>query len=250
MKKSILLSLVAMAAAMLTSCEKDLPLYDDTQAYLNFRYANTSDSTINYSFVFSGGKQQDTVWVTMLTMGFLSDQTRTFELQQIPTGQNDAVAGRHYVALDDERIKPFLKIDAGATSTQVPVILLRDASLDEQTVKLKLAVKDNGTFKPGYKERLYKTISLTAMLSKPQEWTTFADYYFGTWGPVKHQFMIDVTGEKWDDEYIKSVINDYGYVSFLISKLNKALSEENARRLAAGEGYMQEKDGTLVTFGW
>lgn len=29
-------------------------------------------------------------------------------------------------------------------------------------------------------------------------------YWFGNWGKVKHQFMIDHTGKNWDDAYINS----------------------------------------------
>ena len=62
--------------------------------------------------------------------------------------------------------------------------------------------------------------------------------------------MMQVTGKKWDDEYILSVQNDYNMVSYLISQLDKALEEENAKRKAAGLPYLQEADGTLVAFGW
>lgn len=254
-QKHILSPIIAVLAALtplfFTACEEDLPLYSDHQAYLNFNYNYyNSDSVINYSFVYSGGKERDTVWLNLTTMGFLSDEDRTFELQQVATGVNDAVAGTHYVSFDSEEEKPYLVIKAGETTARVPVFVLRDVSLEDTAFNLRVEVKPNGTFEQGYKEQRYKLVTITSQLTKPEEWTMYMDYYFGEWGPVKHQFMIDATGENWDNNYITSVEYDFGMVSYLISKLDRALEQENARRAAEGLPYLQEADGTLVAFGW
>jgi hypothetical protein len=250
MNKTLIFIGMALVLALFTGCEEDLPKYSDSQGYLGFVYDNSADSILNYSFVYSGGKEMDTVWIEVQTVGFLSDQDRPYTVKQVTTGNNDAVAGTHFVSLDDPSITQYMVVKADSTTSRFPIITKRDESLSDTTFNLKLEIADNGTFKPGYKERRYKTVTITSMLSKPTQWNSYMDYYFGQWGPVKHQFMIDVTGEKWDDDYIKSIIYDYGYVSFLINKLDRALAEENARRLAAGQGYLQEADGTLVAFGW
>ena len=96
---------------------------------------------------------------------------------------------------------------------------------------------------------LFKEITFTDMLTKPDAWGAAMNWYFGEYGKVKHQFMIDVTGEKWDDDYINSFINDYGYVTYLKSKLRTALDEENARRRAAGLGDLCEENGMLINWG-
>lgn len=251
MKKSILFLLGSMMLLSIASCEKDLPVYEDSQAYLDFKYnSSKTDSLMNYSFVFSGGKSKDTVWVTLVTEGFVSNQNRSFELKQVATGDHDAVPGKHYVDLASDSMKAYCVVPAGATTVKVPILVLKDDSESECAYNLRIEVKDNGTFKPGYKEQSYKLISISNVLSKPDAWGGAMNYYFGTWGPVKHQFMIDITGEKWDDEFINANVYDYGYVSYTISKLDKALAEENAKREAAGQPYLQEADGTLVAFGW
>lgn len=243
------IAIAAFLPMLFAACEEDLPTYDDPQAYLNFNYnSNNTDSVVNYSFVYSGGKERDTVWLTVTTMGQLSSQDRTFEIRQVMTGDNDAVAGTHYVDLSSSEEQPYLVIPAGETTARVPIFVLRDASLDDGVYNLKLEIADNGTFKPGYKEQRYKTIAITSQLSKPTQWSRIMDAYFGEWGAVKQQFMIDVTGERWDDSFIQGIISDYGMVSYERSRLIKALNEENERRAAAGEPYLQEKDGTLVSF--
>ena len=204
----------------LGACEQDLPTYSDDQARLNFDYSQYKSGLVNYSFTFND-KQQDTVWIQLNTMGYLSDRDRPFELQQIMTGRYDAIPGKHYVAFDDTA-----------------------------TFNLNIALKPDADFQTGYVAQSSMTVTMTSQLSQPTEWRGAMNYYFGTWGPVKHRFMMQVTGKKWDDEYILSVQNDYNMVSYLISQLDKALEEENAKRQAAGLPYLQEADGTLVAFGW
>lgn len=247
--KKIFYMIGLMAAAIFSSCEKDLPLYSDSQARLNFYYKDNrvSDSLVSYSFSYHGNVQEDTIWFEVLTMGFPADYDRSFELEQV---DGDAVAGTHYVSFDDAAIKEkFFKVKANAVSARVPVVVLRDASLKDKQVKLVVKIKDNGIFAPGYDETNYKIVRITDRLSKPDAWDGRMDYYFDPYGSVKHQFMIDVTGDMWDDDYINSFIDDFGYVSYLKSKLRVALEEENARRAAQGLDPLAEADSTPVTFG-
>ena len=75
------------------------------------------------------------------------------------------------------------------------------------------------------------------------------EYYLGYWGPVKHQLMIEWTGEAWDDAYLEELYNgDSGYVDYMISWFAQRLEEENAAREAAGEEPYTEEDGTPVDF--
>lgn len=247
--KKIFYMIGLMAAAIFSSCEKDLPLYSDSQARLNFYYEGnrTSDSLVSYSFSYHGSVQEDTIWFEVLTMGFPADYDRAFELEQV---DGDAVAGTHYVSFDDATIKEkFFKVKANATSAKVPVVVLRDASLKEKQVKLVVKIKDNGIFAPGYDETNYKIVRITDKLSKPDAWGGAMDAYYGQYGLVKHQFMIDATGEMWDDDYINGFINDFGYASYLGSKLRVALDEENARRATQGLPPLAEADGTPIVGG-
>ncbi len=251
MKKAIIFWGLLFGMTMLWSCEEDLPLYNSQQARLNFAYNyNHNDSVMSYSFVYHGPVEQDTVWLTLNTMGFLSDHDRSFELKQVPVDGQNAVPGKHYVSFDDATYKDrYLKVPANAVTVDVPIILLRDPSLKTDEVMLKIMVKDNENFVEGYANENFKIVKFTDKLSKPDAWGAAMNWYFGDYGVVKHQFMIDVTGEKWDDDYINSFINDYGYVTYLKSKLRTALNEENARRRAAGLGDLCEENGMLINWG-
>ena len=71
--------------------------------------------------------------------------------------------------------------------------------------------------------------------------------YFGVYGVVKHQFLIEQTGKKWDDEYIESLIKgDSNYLKYLVRKMSARLSEVNAERTAKGLDVLKEADGTIV----
>lgn len=243
------LSALALAFAF-AGCEQDLPTYSDSQARLNFDYTQYPGGRVNYSFVFNSSKQRDTVWIQLNTMGFLSDEDRPFELQQIESGDHDAVPGKHYVAFDDESVKKYMFVPAHQNYARVPIIVLRDASLNDATYTLNISVKPNDFFQTGYFAESSMTVNITNQLSKPTAWQSAMNWYFGQWGPVKHQFMIDVTGKKWDDAFINQIQGDFDLVNYYISKLDKALNAENQRRAAAGLPYLQEADGTLVAFGW
>ena len=57
--------------------------------------------------------------------------------------------------------------------------------------------------------------------------------------------MIEWTGEKWDDEYIKELMDgDSAYVNYLADWFAQKLEEENAKREEAGEEPYKEEDGT------
>ena len=210
--KKILFPIFAIVA-LLSSCEEDLPLYSDQQAYLNFDIQYREDTLVNYSFAFSGGKQKDTVWIKLKTMGYLSDKPRQFKLKQVPFVKNNAEPGKHYVALNSKEIEP------------------------------------NGTFMPGYQEQNFIQVTITNKLNRPSYWSGFMNHYFGKWGPVKHQFMMDVTGKKWDAQFLQTLFADQVYTRYLQSKLKRALEKLNNERKAEGKPMLKEADGTLVTIG-
>ena len=99
-------------------------------------------------------------------------------------------------------------------------------------------------------------------IDRPSFWATAEDATLNTkigiYDPVLHQFLIDATGEKWDDEYIASLgltkgyLNtdwgptmtywddlgpdyDVNYMNYLVSRLQEALKQENAARANRGE---------------
>lgn len=259
MKHTFLYCLLGGATLLgLASCEKSLPVYDSPECRLNFDVdydGNTKELVAkSYSFIYADDDvMQDTVWIKLTTMGFLSDEDRPFELQQVPADDGtDAVPGVHYVAFDDASWKDkYLSVPGGANEVKVPVVVKKDASLSLETVSLWIKVKDNANFVQGYERYCLMKILITNQLVRPSNWTDDMNYYYDAYGPVKHRLMIDATGLKWNEEFIDELFGanrDEGYIGYLAVLCYRALQEENARRAAVGLDVLKEADGSPVTF--
>lgn len=265
------LLLLATCLLSLSSCEKDLEVYNTETCRLNFYYDLNSRAGFNeslarttYSFIYgSSDRERDTLWFDVQTMGFTSDHERPVTLQQLPSDGVQAVPGKHYVAFDDPSVSHLYVIPANRATTKLPVIILRDPSLKNEAVTLKFGFKENEYFQLGFEEFSTRLIEMTDMLSEPSAWNAaypipgleryFPQYalhcsdYFGEYGVVKHQFLIEQTGKKWDDEYIESLIKgDSNYLKYLVRKMSKRLDEVNAERVAKGLDVLKEADGTIV----
>lgn len=250
------------------SCEKDLQVFNDPTCRLNFYYDNLETTKNfkddyaqgNYSFIYKGDVTQDTVWVEMESMGKLSDKDRPIELEQLDTTATMAVAGKHYVAFSDPSLAKYYVMPAGKARTKVPIVILRDASLKKETVVLKYRIKPNAYFESGYGVFQTRSLAITDRLSEPSYWKKAFDmggYSYslydciGDWGAVKHQFMINVTGKAWDDDFIESFMTgDNSYLNYLLGKLVNELAKTNAEREAQGLPDLCEEDGTPVSFGY
>ena len=263
--KKITSLLTGCAITLLTaSCEKELPVFSTNDCWLNFAYYDyyneliTSNEEITdemrttyYSFITSSaaaGKelQTDTIWLEVTTMGFLSDKDQQIELVQLQTDGRNAIPGQHYEAFDTPSLLEKSVVRAGTNSAFIPIVVKRDVSLTQGDVALKLTFKDNGIFKPGYAGMAERTIYISDKLARPNNWE---DYYFGTYGPVKHELMIKWTNNSWDEDYLNTLYQgDSGYIDYLAHWLSEKLAEENAIRIANGEDVYKEADGTEVAF--
>ena len=237
----------------LVSCEKDLPVYDYKECGLMFEYEYARDSVYSYSFAFGPSDvMRDTVKLDVALLGNVVDYDRVISLRQILTGEHDAQSGVHYVPFDDPSLASQYILPANATSAVIPVVLLRDVSLQENDYNLRVTFQSNADFSFVAKEKSYRSIVIADQLIQPNNWDSYCKHFFGSYGKVKHQFMIDETGFPWDNEYVDNEI--YGYLSndqnvlfALQAKMQNALAEYNATHeepLREGEEY----DYVLVDF--
>lgn len=257
-----------------TACEKELPTFSDDEGFLIFNYGankKTGDATVSendrrrsYSFLINAAEEQtrDTVWLKVNTLGKLSPDSRPLALVQVEdTNRNvvNAVAGKHYVAFDDPSLAAFYRMPGDSTVAEVPVVVLRDPSLKEGDVTLRMTFGDNGWFKPGYPSFTVYTLTISDYLAEPMMWQELnVDAYLGLYGSKKHELMIQWTGKKWDDEYFRSLsaydpyfgwnFNDAAYIDYLDAWFAKKLAEENARRLENSKDVYREPDGKPVSF--
>lgn len=225
---------MALAVSLFTSCENDLPVYEGGASWLKFVYERSSDSIINRSFAYgSSDVKIDTVKLELQLMGEVKDYDRPFSLKQLPVGELDAVAGEHYVPFDDQELaSKFYVLPANTTTVEIPVVLKRDPSLKENNYMLKFTIAESGEFACGSKERAFRTIVIADQLIQPNNWNGTIIHFFGTYGPVKHQFLIDVSGNRWDEEYVEELLgyasSDQGYLFYWNTFFKEALDEYNA----------------------
>lgn len=195
--------LPCMILALGSACDDDdLDMYDnDPKLYFfkgNYNYGEVyqpADSIV-YSFrTAMPGITQDTVHIWAWIMGFPSDEDRAYALEQVITGGADeAVAGRHFVPFDDAAYANLLVVPAHAEKFRVPVIVLKDASLDEKEVRLEIRFKANQNFKTGIDEQQHFAICFSNLMSKPANWDRSWRYSFGEWSSDKMEFVIKYLG--------------------------------------------------------
>lgn len=261
-KYNIYIALFSLLS-IFSGCEKNIDKYNYKNG-LNFLYENGADSVKNFSFVYGpSDKNIDTVWVQVETIGQLSQADREITFEQIQTSGTNAINGTHYVAFSDPTVKIHYKVPGGVATAKVPVILKRDATLKTTSVELYFKITENDNFKVVNPKRNRFKIIFTDKLSKPSNWAYYATAIFGVYGVVKHQFMIDQTGNKWDDDYLYNVMGftssstssggsnsnyDSGFANYVRTSLINKLQQVNAARTAQGLDVLKESDGTLVAF--
>jgi hypothetical protein len=238
-----------IAVLALASCKKDqYYLYNDI-ARIQFGpepsriYTpsyNLVDTLKPYTFYYEDATvKEDTVFFDIYAIGGTAKNDRSFTLQQeqLPNTLN-AVAGTHYVAFSDARVSKHYTIKAGTVHARVPVIVLRDPSLKTATPVLKFKVTDDTNFKIGEVSNIWRKVLITDRLSQPPAWTGF-----GTYSVVKHKFMIDVTGEKWDQDFFLFVRADFGLQGYYVAVVKTALIDYN---LAHPGNPLKDENGELV----
>lgn len=262
MKTNILTAMFLTIA--LCGCREEFMLYDDYQARLNFDLSrmDAENRTVeHFTFVFTNTEvRQDTMWIGVKTMGYTSDEDRPFSLEQMDANEVDtdfegtalnAIPGVHYIAFDHPSLRGYYRIPAGQAYVRIPVVFLRDASLTQEERMLFFRIREDGIWQQGIPEYRIRRTGVSDKLTEPVRWQNIA-FYFGEYGPVKHRFLIDITGQKWDDEFINSFYSfftgDRTYLEYLLHLARTKLKEENTRRLAEKLDILKEADGTPVTF--
>lgn len=244
MEKNIPIAIICLFTLLFISCKENETLeYENDPAlyFVNERYVQ--GDSIDHSFFTIPGNGPDTVYILMQTMGYVYDFDRPFLLEQTNTGDADAaVAGVHYVPFNDAQVSKYFVIPANQVRIKLPIILLRDKSLESQQVRLELGVTKNEYFRPGIEQWSKFLVKTTSKANKPSTWDSYWKYQFGaSWGPVKMRFIIDVTG--YTDWEVRPA--DMAFAGFLGSKVLSYFLEYNK---ANPDKPLKEADGTLVSF--
>jgi hypothetical protein len=245
-KKLKLMYILLLTVAVVSSCsEYEMLAYENDPA-IYFTYESTlggQRDSINHSFfVLNTSILTDTVWIKISTMGEISSQDRPFSIVQTNTGKaGAAVAGTHYVSLDNPAVKSLMVIPANKVEAKIPVIFFRDESLALEQVRLELAVASNEYFHPGIDRWRTLTVTTTDQAVKPSTWNTWQYYFGATWGSVKMRFIINVTGyTEWG-----VVPSDFSYVLHLRDLVAQAFKDYNRDH---PDNPLKEANGDIVVF--
>ena len=237
--KRIITAAAIVIAACLAGCNENQMLEYENSPAIYF----SGTSTLRSFFLLPSDVTHDTVWVEVLTMGLTADSDRPVSVVQANAGKPyAAVAGTHYVPFDNPDIAKKMVVPAGAVKMRIPVVAIKDASLELKKVELELAVAQNDHFRPGIDKQRNYLVTITSMVEKPDRWDNFWRHFFGpTWGPRKFRFIIDATGYyDWD-----ILPDDSAFLEDMRSvTIQKFLEYEQAH---PGEP-MVEANGDLVVF--
>ncbi len=221
----------------------------------------------SYSFVYAGSTVvRDTIWLPAFCTGSLRKEYRSFSVKQIPeysfewryddSGDlidsvlvkqpNQAEEGIHYVSFDDSGYRELCKVNIDSVTFSVPIIVLRDLSLQTQEKTLLIEFQADDNFKPGDPDTRIARIVLSDMIVYPEAWSAYTtnignigtNPVLGLYGKVKHQLLIDVTGKPWDNEFIDSL--SYPELLFYKNLAARELARINAIRAENGELPLRE----------
>ncbi|WP_158275264.1 DUF4843 domain-containing protein [Pedobacter sp. HMWF019] len=262
MKQNIInTGFLLLALLLFSSCKKAMPGVYSGQQYLQFYTTTTAGTkevvTANAAFYYlDASKITDTVLLHVVTTGSVPSKTSYVQLtaftdNTVISTYPDAIAGVQYVSFDDANLKKLMKVDAGKYEAYIPVVLKRDPSLKEKVYQLRFKIGISNDFKPGNSNHTEGVIYISDRLSQPSNWTT--TFFLGAYGLVKHQFIIEQSGQPWDSDFITTLTKpvDLNAQSFYLFKFTQALKTVNAARQAAGLTELREDPlvpSTAVTF--
>ncbi len=240
----------------LAACSEDYYLFDDMARLqfgpeaehiyqTNYQFRDTLKS---FTFVYEAPEKQfDTMYYDLYLMGQKAEFDRPFRLEQVQgANTSDAQPGKHYVPFDDGGLKALYVIRAGETHVRVPIVLIRDTSLQEEGVMLQFQLVANEYFELGDHRLIWRKAFFIDKFIRPTLWDAFlTSSYLGPYSTVKHQFMIEQSGERWDEEFFTQIYNEFSTLLFWNARLKQLLIDHN--NVNPGQP-LRDESGELVFF--
>ena len=274
MKKTIYMAL--LFALALTSCKEDERLIFNDKARVEL-VSEDKNAPADYSYSFVWGSDtrvRDTVFIPVRVIGGTANKDRQVMFEQVTEYKitytydklgkvqdstvtelaNKAVAGVHYVAFTDADIQPLMVVKAGRIRDNIGIVVLRDASLKTDKVRLRLRLKENADFGFGERRLLERTVIISDKIEQSSAWNDTTKGYWCNYSTSKHKLMVQVVGDKLDDAWVKKVNGEKSVAIYWRGKFIEALEAFNndAANQASGAAPLREdptdKNSPLVTF--
>ena len=251
------------------ACKEELPGFAEEWYAVQFvfpEYNAVYNDKVLKSFTFYNKEEkvtEDTLWFTVRPQGALPERTRYLKFEQFPETRwdysydefdnvvdstlykypNQAEPGVHYVAFDDPRVAGMMKLEPGEMEVQVPVIVLRDPSMNDTEYTLCFKIVNSDDLFAGESRLCQAKIKMANCLIQPATWTEW--FFVGKWGPERHGFMIRVTDQPWNDAFIATLTTEKK--NYYLYVFNRELIKENEERAKQGLPPLREKPNDPTT---
>ncbi|MBP8907743.1 MAG: DUF4843 domain-containing protein, partial [Odoribacter sp.] len=253
--------------SMICSCSEEYMSFEGTD---RIQFKTKTEEVYTFAY-YPESIQKDTLQIELISVGEVTDYPRVIRFEQVtkewkytydeeePEKVVDstyvdmefpAVAGVHYESLGE---KNELILPANQNVLKLNVIIKReDTGLRKNARKLVLRLLPSDDFQTGEVNKLVKNITISDKLERPTRWKDNSYYYklyLGNWSEVKHRFMIDITGQKWDNDFLVYIIDNYDTYSlrdYYLAKIKKALAEYNAD--PKNDPPLKDENGKEVVF--
>ena len=258
---------MALPVFCLQACSED---YMSFAGGDRIQFKTARDEVYTFAY-FPAGKQKDTLHIGIATIGEIRDYPRKVGFEQVtkewkyiydekdPRKIKDSVyTDMEYRALAGKHFEPIgenneLILPAGSNMLVLDIIVKRqDAALRKNAHKLRLRLLPSSDFDTGEPGNSVKNIVISDKLERPTRWKDKSYYYqtkVGKWSERKHRFMIEVIGEKWDNDFLRYIINNrytYALRDYYLEKIKRALAEYNANPV--NNPPMKDENGEEVVF--
>lgn len=252
--------IILASCLMVMSCNEDYPATFEGDAYLVFPMDDLGYSVYvqqhfnNFYYYGQDGVDRDTIYVPLNAFGSIPKEEIAVRLEtfnsdtlsfpeRIDSATENAISGVHYVPFESEEMINLLKYKANVMEDSIPIILLRDESLKETTFRLTFRLAEMENAKAADKDENRVVIYIADKISRPSNWDF---WYFGTYGDVKLDFMINHSDLRWTEDDMEMVLNDSFLLAYYVYKFKEDLKKYNEE--LGADGPLREADGTVVTF--
>lgn len=259
--------ILLLTISFLPSCElEEIPTYSGVSHVQIVEEDRSAQRNPKFNFVYSGKEiTQDTIFIKMFISGDAKNYDREVRLEQQPIfkfvyrrdeygnlidsvlvkEENQAVPGVDYIPFDDADIRKKMFVPANSYTASIPIVLKRTPELSEKqiTKKLFFAIIDSEHFKSGDRVLRGATVHISDMLTGPARWEAWSLYLCKDWdgtysySQTVHQLYIDVTGEKWDDEFFAAIDAMPKPLNEVQMRIYRDMVKKELDRINAENGY-------------